>query len=124
MPVCRSSSAAIPDQASGSDPLRMFLNRRHTLSLVRALQEGGRVPAGAREVVGVSSGLMGAHGHWPRQHHKEQCDRTCVECTWCSESPTSTPMTRCGSSQTHHLGASQGTNKPAPGVCTPHATHP
>jgi hypothetical protein len=40
----RFSSAAIPDQAAGSRPLKVLLNRRHNISLERAPQEGGRVP--------------------------------------------------------------------------------
>jgi hypothetical protein len=44
--IRRSSSAAIPDQAPGSGPLRVLLPRLQRRSLVRAPQEGGSVPAG------------------------------------------------------------------------------
>jgi hypothetical protein len=45
--VCNpsSTSAAIPDKAPGSGPLRVLRHSWHTLSLVRAPQEGGKVPA-------------------------------------------------------------------------------
>jgi hypothetical protein len=46
LPRCSTSSAAIPDQAPGSGPLRRLLDIQHPLSLDRAAQEGGRVPAG------------------------------------------------------------------------------
>jgi hypothetical protein len=42
----RSSSAAIPDQDPGNVPLRVLPHMRHTLSLDRAPQEGGRGPDG------------------------------------------------------------------------------
>jgi hypothetical protein len=40
----RIPSAAIPDQAPGSGPLRVLLDTNNSCSLVRALQAGGRVP--------------------------------------------------------------------------------
>jgi hypothetical protein len=46
-----SSIAAIPDQDPGSGPLSLFLHKRHALSLVRAPQEGGRVPAQQQDQV-------------------------------------------------------------------------
>lgn len=45
------SSAVIPDQASGSGPLRRLLARSHTPSRDRAPQEGGRVPLNVQLVI-------------------------------------------------------------------------
>jgi hypothetical protein len=46
LPRDSSSSAAIPDQAPGSGPLRVLLYRPQYFNLIRAPQEGGRGPAG------------------------------------------------------------------------------
>jgi hypothetical protein len=60
----RSSSAAIPDQAPGSGPLRVLLYTQHFLSLVRAPQEGGRVPMPTvgRGCQGKAKGCRGSLG--------------------------------------------------------------
>jgi hypothetical protein len=76
----RASSAAIPDQAPGSGPLRVLLNNQQVLSLVRALQEGGRRPGrqlGRGTCMGVGRMISSLECSRPQYHnpHTPQLDR-------------------------------------------------